>query len=90
MADRKKPFRKNSGGVDLKKFVEERDAVLLSLDKDRITAYLEKRRMPVPKNEWTFWAGVHKCIVHMNSATEEQKHYSAMWLLENGFNLEIR
>ncbi len=69
----------------IRKFVKERDAALLSLDKEKIQRFCKKHGTPIPQDEKVFWAGVHKAILHMNAATEEQKLDSTLWLLENGF-----
>ena len=75
--------------LNLKKWVKERNAVMLSLDKEKIVAFCKKYSVPIPENETAFWAGVHKAIVHINSATEEQKLDSTIWLLEHGFRTDI-
>lgn len=67
------------------KFVKERDDALLSLDKKKILAYSRKYGVQFSKNEKVFWAGVHKAITAMTSATEEQKQRSRDWLVANGF-----
>ena len=42
-------------------FVKDRDEALLSLDKDKIFAYLKKYGIfEYPVNEEVFWAGMHK------------------------------
>lgn len=70
-------------------FVKERNEALLSLDKDKILAYCKKYGAPIPKNETVFWAGIHKAILGLNAATQEQKEKSAAWLVEHGFKPEI-
>lgn len=70
----------------MNKFIEERDSALLSLDKDRIEAYAKKYGVDLPGNEIVFWAGVHKAILGMGSATNEQRENSIAWLGMNGFN----
>lgn len=69
----------------MNKFVKERDEALLSLDKKKIQKYAKKYRISIPKNETVFWAGVHKAIISINSASEEQKKQSYDWLNERGF-----
>ena len=75
--------------MDIKQFVKDRDAALLSLDREKIVAYCNKYGVPVPDDEKVFWAGVHKGIVAMNSATDEQKYDSVMWLINHGFKTTI-
>ncbi len=73
--------------INLQDFVRERDAALLSLDKKKIIKYLRKYGVyTLPSNEKVFWAAVHKAIFNMESATEEQKARSEMWLAEHGFS----
>jgi hypothetical protein len=45
--------------------------------------------VPIPENETVFWAGVHKAIMGIKSATFEQKQNSFDWLIEHGFNPHI-
>lgn len=71
--------------MNMEKFVKERDEALLSLDKKKILAYSKKYSVKFPKNETAFWAGVHKAITALDSATEEQKQRSRDWLVANGF-----
>ena len=73
----------------IEQFVKDRDESLLSLDKEKIKAYCRKYAIPMPKNELAFWAGVHKSIIHINSATFEQKQRSYDWLVNNGFSTDI-
>ncbi len=69
----------------LKRFIKERDEALLSLDKQKILTFCTKNMVPVPEDETVFWAGIHKSILHINSATKEQKKASFNWLLVHGF-----
>lgn len=66
-------------------FVKERNEALFSLDKDRIISYCNKYHVEIEANEKIFWAGVHKAILAIRSATQEQKDNSKKWLLEHGF-----
>lgn len=72
-------------------FVKERDEALLSLDKEKIEAFFRKNTgCEVPANDLVFWAGVHKAILYLNSATFEQKMRSCDWLIEHGFSPVIK
>ena len=76
-------------------FIEERNKALLSLDKSKIIAYMNKYNIIVPKDEKIFWAGVHKAIcslyfIETNRITLEQYTRSADWLKENEFELNIK
>jgi len=73
----------------LRKYAEERDAALLSLDKKKIQMFLTNYGVPIPENEMVFWAGVHEAILHINAASAEQRINSVMWLYEHGFRVEI-
>ena len=73
----------------LERFCKERDAALLSLDERKIRNYARKYAIQMPENKTVFWAGVHKAILALNSATAEHKMTSAIWLMENGFSPEI-
>lgn len=77
------------GKFDFKKFVKERDEALLSLDEKKIKRYCKKWGVPIPTDETVFWAGVHKCIVNINSAPLEKKLQSAAWLNQHGFKTTI-
>ena len=76
--------------MDMKQFVKDRDSAFLSLNKGEILAYCKKYGVPVPVDGDIFWVGVHKAILHINSATPEQKSNSAKWLISHGFSTEIR
>lgn len=73
----------------IKVFVKERNEALFSLDKEKIKVFCEKWGVPVPKDETIFWAGIHKGIVHITSATEEQRENSIKWLIDHGFSPNI-
>lgn len=67
----------------------ERDLALLSLDKNKILAYIEKYNIPQDKNltEEEFWAGIHYSILHLRSANEKQKNRSKNWLIMHNYSL---
>lgn len=72
--------------MDIEKFVKEHDEALLSLDEKKIKAYMKKYQVRFcPGNETVFWAGVHKAIIEINSASAEQKKKSHDWLVAHGF-----
>lgn len=71
-------------------FVKERNEALLSLDKEKIIAFMGNWAVDVPQNDLVFWAMVHKAIVNLREATKEQKDKSFAWLLEIGFNPMIK
>lgn len=67
----------------------ERDLALLSLDKNRILAYLRKYNIPQEENltEEEFWASVHYSILNLRSANEKQKNRSKNWLLMHNYSV---
>ena len=70
----------------VKKFVKERDAALLSLDRGKIEAFLQKWGAGFPcSTEQVFWAVIHKARLEILSFPEYEKEISRQWLLENGF-----
>lgn len=71
--------------MNFKDFVKERNEALRSLDKAKIIAYSKKYDVPVPADERTMWAGIHKARLMVTSMTEEEKQISRDWLKENGF-----
>lgn len=72
--------------MSLVDFIKDRDE---SLDKEKILAYCRKYCIAMPKNELAFWAGVHKSIMHINSATDEQKQRSCEWLTNHGVSTDL-
>lgn len=77
------------GKTYVSKYAKERDAALLSLDKKRIQNFMLDHGVDFPNNETVFWAGVHKAILHIRSASVQQRFDSLMWLMEHGFSPEI-
>ena len=70
-------------------FAQERNEVLFSLDRQRITEYFRKRGSDVPENETVFWAAVYKCICNITDAPAELKEHSDMWLRCHGMSSKI-
>ena len=77
-------------------FIKERNKALLSLDEKKIDTYMQKYNpnYKKPKDEKTYWAGVHKAICNLflvpeNNITLEQYEKSYQWLEKNGFRPEI-
>lgn len=77
-------------------FIKERNEALLSLDENKIDAYMKKYNpnCKKPEDEQVYWAGIHKAICNLfltpeNKVTIEQYERSYNWLKENGFNPEI-
>lgn len=72
------------------RFEKERNEALLSLNKAKIIRFMKKWSVPIPQNDLVLWVGVHKVIVNLREATEEQKAKSFAWLRENGFSPSIK
>lgn len=71
--------------MDLNNFVKERNEALLSLDRDKILAYMKKYQVSTPTDDnEVFWASIHKAILVI-SAPEDKKEQSRKWLREHGF-----
>ena len=78
-------------------FIKERNEALLSLDENKIDAYMKKYNphCKKPKDKKVYWAGIHKAICNLylvpdNEITLEQFERSYNWLEKNGFSPEIR
>ena len=74
---------------EIKKFVNERNAALFSLDRARIEAFFEKYELEKPVNDTVFWAVVYKCICSITSAPPDIAAQASAWLLEHGMTPEI-
>ena len=71
---------------ELKETVRERNEAFMSLDREKILAYMSKNEMPVPKAEKMFWVSVHMARLGIKTMPEEEKEKSRQWLKENGFS----
>ena len=76
----------------IKRWVKERDEVVLSLDIERFKAFYTKWQAlgvydpakALPSDD-ILEIALRKAIVHMESATEEQKNDAAVWLTMRGY-----
>ena len=59
--------------MDMKNFIQERDAALMSLDEEKIKGYCRKYGVPIPSSDKVFWLSVHKAICNITSASTEQR-----------------
>lgn len=74
----------------MEEFVKERDEALLSLDETKIRAYMKKYGVYFePGSRLAWWAGIHKSILCIRSATPEQVERSKKWLVEHAFQPEF-
>lgn len=72
-----------------KEFIKDRNEAFASGDKEKLLAYCKKYNIHIPKNEDTFWAGIHKAICNLylidNSPISiEQYNESYDWLIAHG------
>lgn len=70
-----------------KQFFDDRDAALLSLDKEKILAYCKKWHAHFPETELVFWASAHEARLIIDIPAEE-KEKSRKWLSEHGFKCD--
>lgn len=73
----------------IKECIKERDEALLSLDKDKILAYMHHWDITPPKNELVFWGGIHKARLASTGIPPEEKEKSRVWLKAHGFRDEF-
>jgi hypothetical protein len=72
--------------MDFKKFIEERNGVLLRLDEEEVFAYCKRWGAHVPEDKTVFWAGVHKARLHIKDFPETERERSRRWLAEHGYS----
>lgn len=75
--------------MNMGKYISERNAVLLSLDKSKIKHFAKKWGINMPTNEEAFWRGVHKAICAISDIPFDVRQRSADWLFEHGSTPEI-
>lgn len=75
--------------MNIDKFVNERNAALLSMDKTKIMRFAKNYGLKIPTDDETFWKGVHKAICNVTSFPWDVRQKSAYWLLEHGSTPEI-
>lgn len=73
----------------MKIFLQERNEALLSLDRKKIVAYMNKYDIPVQMNKTVFWAGIHKARISIVDFPEAEKEKSRKWLKRRGFSCEV-
>ena len=72
--------------MDVKQFVKERDAALLSLDREIIEAFAKKWQVVLPKDSEVFWAAIHKARTGAVNLPREARLESKLWLLGKGLH----
>jgi hypothetical protein len=68
--------------MDFDLFIQERNEALLSLDREKIEAYLRKYGSPIASNDALFWASVHKARTAIPELPFEDRQKSIDWLNE--------
>lgn len=72
--------------AQLKQFNQERNEALLSMDEQRIRAFVKKwNGVDSPSHPEAFWGGVHKCITGTTTLPIEFRRKSYQWLPERGY-----
>ena len=71
----------------IRKFVQERNEALGSLDEAKIKAYMKKYGCDIP--EPYFWPSIHKARLQIGGLSEEEKELSRTWLIEHGYSPEV-
>lgn len=80
---------------EIKKWVKERDSVLLTHDIQKFKEFYAKwKRMglyniPLPKNDLVVRAIMEKAILGISNSTEQEKQQARDWLITNGFSTEF-
>ncbi len=73
----------------IQSFVEERDAVIFSLDRARIERYMKKRGLAIPSDDTVFWAGIYKSICNITTAPPELVTQAKAWLYQHGMSPRV-
>lgn len=73
----------------IQSFVEERNAVMFSLDRERIERYMKKRGIAIPSDDTVFWAGIYKGICNITDAPPELVAKAQAWLIEHRMSPHI-
>jgi hypothetical protein len=65
-------------------FLQQRNAALLSLDREQIEAYCARYGIVLPERDLAWWGSVHKARLDIPTMPEEAKETSRRWLAEHG------
>lgn len=71
---------------DIKQFNKDRNEALLSMNKEKIIAYLAKYGQQFHSDDNIFWAGVHKARTAIPSLPFAERMVSKRWLDERGLS----
>lgn len=77
-----------------KQWLEDRATILANLETitfDEIIEYSKKYKIPMPSNEISTWAGLHKARLYVTSSniTDEMREKSKQWLKDNEFSERV-
>ena len=80
----------------LEEWISERDEAAKSLDTKKFRAFFSKwqrrgvysQNMSLPNDE-VILISLHKMVCNMQSASEQEKQESALWLLDHGYDTEL-
>lgn len=75
--------------METKEYVKKRNMALIKMDKDELISLFNKNGIPVPEDDETFWAGIHKARMQVISMPKYCKKESKKWLMERGFSISI-
>lgn len=77
--------------MNFEEFKKDRNEALLSMDKNKIIAYLNKYQdmktyaTDYPENDKIFWCGVHKARTGCTDLPMSERMISKDWLSERGY-----
>lgn len=74
-----------NGVEKIKELVADRREALLSMDKEKILAYMRKYGVPLPSNDDVFWISVHKARTADLSLPDDERQISREWLAARGY-----
>lgn len=68
---------------------KQRDEAFISMDREKILAYLKSQGAPAPSAEIVLWASAHKTRLYLPCISLEEKEISRKWLIDNGFTPSV-
>lgn len=74
--------------IDLQDFILERNEALLSMNEEKIKAYMMKWSGKVPTDRGVFWLAVHKARVMCKGLEMVERAASLRWLAHHGSSVE--
>ena len=74
------------GPIEANQFLVERRKALLSMDKTKILAYVQKWGVRnIPQDEKMFWVTIHKARTGATDLPLPERRKSKLWLSQRGF-----